>query len=50
MHDKPYEKDQQTNNSFGKLHRNCLQESLNDKNDYESQCNISTKFVDETEN
>ena len=45
---KLYEKDQQTIKSFDKLYRKSLQDNMIDKNEYESLCNISTRYVDET--
>ena len=45
-----FEKDQQTIKSFEKLYRKSLQDSVIDKNEYESLCNIVTKYVDETKN
>ena len=47
---KLYEKDQQTIKAFDKLYRKSLQDNMIDKNEYESLCNISTRFVDETKN
>ena len=47
---KQYEKDQQTNKSFDKLYRKSLQDNIFDKNEYESLCNIFTKYVDENKN
>ena len=47
---KQYEKDQQTIKSFDKLYRKSLQDNVIDKGEYESLCNISTKYVDETKN
>ena len=44
---KLYEGDQQTINFFDKLYRKSLQDNVIDKNDYESLCNIFTKYVDE---
>ena len=44
---KQYEKDQQTMKSFDKLYRKSLQDNVIDKNEYESLCNIFTKYVDE---
>ena len=44
------EKDQQTNNSLDKLYRKSLKDNLIDNSDYESVCNILTKYVDETKN
>ena len=43
-----YEKNQQTIKSFDKLYRKSLQDSVIDKNENESLCNIFTKYVDET--
>ena len=45
---KQYEKDQQTIKSFDKLYRKSLQDSIIDNTEYESLCNIFTKYVDET--
>ena len=47
---KLYEKDQQTIKSFDKLYRKSLQDNLIDKVEYESLCNIFTKYVDEVKN
>ena len=47
---KQYERDQQTIKSFDKLYRKSLQDNLIDKGEYESLCNIFTKYVDETKN
>ena len=47
---KQYEKDQNTNKSFDKLHRKSLQDNVIDKNEYESLCNIFTKYIDENKN
>ena len=44
---KQYERDQQTIKSSDKLYRNSLQDNINDKIEYESLCNISSKYVDE---
>ena len=44
---KQYERDQQTIKSFDKLYRKSLQDNLIDKTEYESLCNIFTKYVDE---
>ena len=41
-----YDKDQQTIKSFNKLYRKSLQDNVSDKNQYESVCNIFTKYVD----
>ena len=47
---KQYEKDQQTIKSFDKLYRKSLQENVIDKIEYETLCNIFTKYVDENKN
>ena len=47
---KLYERDQNTIKSFDKLYRNSLQDNVIDKNEYESLCNIFTKYVDENKN
>ena len=47
---KKYERDQQTLKSFDKLYRKSLQNNVIDKNEYESLCNIFTKYVDENKN
>ena len=47
---KLYERDQNTIKSFDKLYRKSLQDNVIDKNEYESLCNICTKYVDETKN
>ena len=47
---KQYEKDQQTIKSFNKLYRKSLQDNVIDKTEYESLCNIFTKYVDENKN
>ena len=47
---KQYEKDQQTIKSFDKLYRKSLQDKLIDKTEYESLCNIFTKYFDENKN
>ena len=47
---KQYEKDQQTFKSFDKLYRKSLQDKVIDKNEYESLCNIFTRYVDENKN
>ena len=43
---KQYEKDQKTIKSFDKLYRKSLQDNIIDKSEYESLCNIFTKYVD----
>ena len=45
-----YERDQNTIKSFDKLYRKSLQDNIIDKNEYESLCNIFTKYVDENKN
>ena len=47
---KKYEKDQNTIKSFDKLYRKSLQDNVIDKTEYESLCNIFTKYVDENKN
>ena len=47
---KQYERDQTTIKSFDKLYRKSLQDNVIDKNEYESLCNIFTKYVDENKN
>ena len=47
---KIYERDQNTNKSIDKIYRKSLQDKVKDKNEYESPCNIFTKFVDENKN
>ena len=47
---KRYERDQQTIKSFDKLYRKSLQDNIIDKNEYESLCNIFTRYVDENKN
>ena len=47
---KQNEKNQQTIKSFDKLYRKSLQHNLIDKTEYESLCNIFTKYVDENKN
>ena len=42
-----YERDQQTIKSFDKFYRKSLQDNIIDKNEYDSLCNIFTKYVDE---
>ena len=43
---KQYERDQNTIKSFDKLYRKSLQDNVIDKNEYESLCNIFTKYVE----
>ena len=47
---KHYERDQLTTKSFDKLYRKSLQDNVIDKNEYESLCNIFTKYIDENKN
>ena len=47
---KLYERDQNTIKSFDKLYRKSLQDNIIDKTEYESLCNIFTRYVDENEN
>ena len=45
-----YERDLQTIKSFDKLYRKSLQDNVIDKTEYESLCNIFTKYVIENKN
>ena len=47
---KQFERDQNTIKSFVKLYRKSLQDNVIDKNEYETLCNIFTKYVDENKN
>ena len=47
---KQYVRDQKTIKSFDKLYRKSLQDNIIDKTEYESLCNIFTKYVDENKN
>ena len=47
---KLYERDQQTIKSFDKLYRKSLQDNVIDKSEYDSLCNIFTRYVDENKN
>ena len=47
---KQYERDQNTIKSFDKLYRKSLQDNVIDKTEYESLCNIFTRYVDENKN
>ena len=47
---KTYERDQITIKSFDKLYRKSLQDNIIDKTEYNSLCNIFTKYVDENKN
>ena len=44
------EKYQQTIKTFQNIYHKSLQDNMIDKNEYESQCNIITRYVDETKN
>ena len=44
---KQYERDQQTIKSFDKIYRKSLQDNVIDKTEYESLCNVFTRYVDE---
>ena len=48
--EKLYERDLQAIKSFDKLYRNSLQDNIIDKTEYESLCNIFTKYIDENKN
>ena len=47
---KQYERDQQTIKPFDKLYRKSLQDNIIDKTEYESLCNIFTKYINENKN
>ena len=47
---KQYEKDQNTIKSFYKLYKKSLQDNVIDKTEYDSLCNIFTKYNDENKN
>ena len=47
---KQYERDQNTIKSFDKFYRKSLQDNITDKNEYDSLCNIFTKYSDENKN
>ena len=47
---KQYERDQQTIKSFDKFYRKSLQDNVIDKTEYDSVCNVFTKYVDENKN
>ena len=47
---KQYEKDQNTIKSFDKLYRKSLQDNIIDKTEYDSLCNIFSKYVNENKN
>ena len=45
-----YERDQQSIKSFDKYYRKSLQDNVIDKTEYDSLCNIFTKYIDENKN
>ena len=47
---KQYERDQNTIKSFDKLYRKSLQDNVIEKTEYDSLCNIFTRYVDENKN
>ena len=47
---KQYERDQNTIKSFDKLYRKSLQDNIIDKTEYDSLCNIFTRYVNENKN
>ena len=47
---KQYERDQQTIKSFDNLYRKSLQDNIIDKTEYDSLCNVFSKYVDENKN
>ena len=47
---KQYERDQNTIKSFDKLYRKSLQDNVIDKTEYDSLCNIFTRYVDQNKN
>ena len=47
---KQYEGDQNTIKSFDKLYRKSLKDNIIYRNEYESLCNIFTRYVDENKN
>ena len=47
---KQYERDHNTIKPFDKLYRKSLQDNVIDKSEYESLCNIFTKYVDDNKN
>ena len=47
---KQYERDQNTINTFDKLYRKSLQDNVIDRNEYDSLCNIFTRYVDGNKN
>ena len=49
-YEKQYERDQNTIKFFDKLYRKSLQDNIIDKTEYDSLCNIFTKFIDQNKN
>ena len=47
---KQYERDQNTIKTFDKLYRKSLQDNVIDKTEYDSLCNIFTRYVDGNKN
>ena len=47
---KQYERDQNTIKSFDKLYRKSLQDNVIDKTEYDSLCDMFTRYVDENKN
>ena len=47
---KQYERDQNTIKSFDKIYRKSLQDNVIDKTEYDSVCNIFTRYVDGNKN
>ena len=47
---KQFERDQNTIKSFDKLYRKSLQDNIIDKTEYDSVCNIFTKYIDQNKN
>ena len=47
---KQYERDQNTIKFFDKLYRKSLQDNVIDKTEYDSLCNIFTRYIDENKN
>ena len=47
---KQYERDQQTIKPYDNLYRKSLQDNVFDETEYESLCNVFTKYVDENRN
>ena len=47
---KQYERDQNTIKSFDKLYRKSLKDNVIDRTEYDSLCNLFTRYVDENKN